>query len=143
MQALQELARYIRNTLPNPEAILQLHIKERAAGITFIWQGVEFFVNTSLYAFEVRGHTLYITGLSTLLQSVLSNRNASQKWWAMLCEQLGEAETVLRDERLIRRGVEMIRHIREAALQLALKPGRGEAPSPLKYPSKSPLPAAA
>lgn len=130
MESLQKLAQYVRSTLPAPQAILQLRINEQAAGITFIWQGVEFFVNASLYAFEVRGHTLYITGLSTLLQSVLGNRVAHERRWAVLLEQLVVAENLIRDERAIRRAVQIIRDVRERAQQILGRDPRGELSPP-------------
>jgi hypothetical protein len=67
---LAELRDYVREAVPCPRALLQLKENETAGRVTFIWLGVEFFVKPSLHVFEVRGHALYITRLSTLLQAV-------------------------------------------------------------------------
>jgi hypothetical protein len=145
MQTLQGLAQYVRSSIPVPQAILQMRINERAAGITFIWQGVEFFVNSALYAFELRGRTLYITGLSVLLQTVLMGRKSKEKNWQLLMEQLAEAETILRDERYIRHAVDIVRTVRENAERLLGRPVHPNSKAPIEYPSKSTpaLPAAA
>jgi hypothetical protein len=109
MQMLHELANYIRSTLPLPQAILQLRINERANGVTFIWEGVEFFVSTSLKALELRGNTLYMTGLSILLESVLADRKDFARRCNQILDQLSEAETMLRSEPYSRAGAESLR----------------------------------
>jgi hypothetical protein len=110
---LDELAQYIRQTIPQPRAILQLKPKPMAGGVTFIWHGVEFFVKPSLHVLEIRGHSLYITGLSTLLQTVFMKTSQSEEKFGSLLDALGQAENLVRGQNQSRAAAQVISSVRQ------------------------------
>ncbi len=113
-QSLNELADYIRASVPNPQAILQLRVNEKVGGVTFIWHGVDFFVKPTLNVLEVRGHTLYITGLSTLLQMVLMRRSASEKKLQTLVDSITQAEDLISVKNQTQAGIQLLQNVRES-----------------------------
>jgi hypothetical protein len=92
ISSLDDLVGYIRNTIPYSKSILQLKMNPQAGGVTFIWLGTEFFVKPSLHALEIRGNSLFLTGLSTLLQSVLMNADQSGRRLDAMIGALDQAE---------------------------------------------------
>jgi hypothetical protein len=109
---LQDLSRYIRATIPYPQSLVQLQTNQQAGGVTFIWTGTEFFVKTSLHVLEVRGHSLFITGLSTLLQSVLMSADNSAKKFDTMLETLNRAEDLIRVQHQVRAGAQLLGTVR-------------------------------
>jgi hypothetical protein len=96
VSTLQDLPGYIRATLPYPQAILQLRVNSSAGGVTFIWHGVEFFVKPSFQVLELRGNSLFLTGLSTLLQSVLMSSDQRGRRMEAALEIVTHAEDQVR-----------------------------------------------
>jgi len=110
---LDELAQYIRQTVPIPRAILQLKPNQAAGGASFIWHGVEFFVKPSLHVLEVRGHSLYITGLSTLLQTVFMKASQSEEKFGALLDALAQAEDLARVQHQPRAAAQTLASVRQ------------------------------
>jgi hypothetical protein len=137
MLPLQQVADYVRSTIPMPGAIMQMRASESAGGVTFFWQGIEFFVRESLQVFELRGNTLFITGLSSLLQTVLSRRKLDDHKFNGFVSQLSEAEALARDPRSTIRAVEILQSIRKSAEQMVGRPIRTAPASPVapRYPT--------
>lgn len=113
IESLDELAQYIRQTVPDPRSILNLQIKEKTGAVVFIWHGVEFLVKPSMHVFEVRGYNLYITGISTLLQVVLMRRNQNEKVLENALETIEQAEELIRGKNQTQAGVKMLGTVRE------------------------------
>lgn len=113
IESLDELAQYIRQTVPDPKSILNLQIKEKTGAVVFIWHGVEFLVKPSMHVFEVRGYNLYITGISTLLQVVLMRRNQNEKVLENALETIEQAEELIRGKNQTQAGVKMLGTVRE------------------------------
>ena len=113
IESLDELAQYIRQTVPDPKSILNLQIKEKTGAVVFIWHGVEFLVKPSMHVFEVRGYNLYITGISTLLQVVLMRRNQNEKVLENALETIEQAEELIRVKNQTQSGVKMLGAVRE------------------------------
>jgi ATPase subunit of ABC transporter with duplicated ATPase domains len=114
IESLEDLAQYVRQTVPDPKSILNLQIKEKTGAVVFIWHGVEFLVKPSMHVFEVRGYNLYITGISTLLQVVLMRRNQNEKMLENALETIEQAEELIRAKNQTQSGVKMLGAVREA-----------------------------
>lgn len=119
---LDDLARYIRATIPYSQNILQLKPNPRAGGVTFIWLGTEYFVKPSLHTLEIRGNSLYITGLSTLLQAVLMSADQSGKKVEAVLEVLSQAEDLIRIDNQPRAGAQLLGSVRQTLERMV--PGR-------------------
>jgi ATPase subunit of ABC transporter with duplicated ATPase domains len=113
IESLEDLAQYVRQTVPDPKSILNLQIKEKTGAVVFIWHGVEFLVKPSMHVFEVRGYNLYITGISTLLQVVLMRRNQNEKMLENALETIEQAEELIRAKSQTQAGVKMLGAVRE------------------------------
>ncbi len=121
IETLPELAKFIRETIPDPRSILNLQTKERIGAVTFIWHGVEFLVKPTFHVFEVRGYQLYITGISTLLQVVFMRRTKNEKMFEEAAEAIRRAEDLVRVNNQIREGMHVLGTIRESLSKLAGK----------------------
>lgn len=113
IQSLEELAQYIRQTVPDPKSILNLKINEKTGAVLFIWHGVEFLVKPTMHVFEVRGYNLYITGISTLLQVVLMRRSQNEKVFEAALQTINEAEDLIRVKNQSQQGVKLLTTVRE------------------------------
>jgi hypothetical protein len=125
ISSLENLARYIRTTIPYAQSIRQLNLNTSAGGVTFIWYGTEFFVKPSLHVLEIRGHSLYITGLSTLLQSVLMGADHSGKKCETVLEVVNQAEDLVRIQSQPRAAAQMLAGARQILERMA---GHSSAP---------------
>lgn len=76
---LEELAQYIRATLPQAKAISHLNINEQARIVTFTWHARQFIVKTSYEVLELKGTTLFITGASMLIQAAFTKKDKNEK----------------------------------------------------------------
>jgi hypothetical protein len=113
IESLDELAQYVRQTVPDPKSILNLRIQDKTGAVVFIWHGVEFLVKPSMHVFEVRGYNLYITGISTLLQVVLMRRNQNEKVLENALETIEQAEELIRVKGQTQAGVQMLGSVRD------------------------------
>lgn len=94
-RTLDELTQYIRETLPQSKAILNLHPLGDAGTVSFGWHGREFVINPSLQTVEIKHDRLYITGASMLMQLALIKRNRGDKLLAVVVENLRESEEMI------------------------------------------------
>ena len=79
-EALEELALYIRQTLPQPRAIQRLEMMHQLEAVRFHWQGREFLVRKNMDVLELKGgDNLYVTGTSILIQNVLTKKSKNEK----------------------------------------------------------------
>lgn len=121
IQALPDLVKFVRETIPDPRAILNLQMKEKIGAVVFIWHGVEFLVKPSLHVFEVRGYQLYITGISTLLQVVFMRRTKNEKMFEEAVETINQAEDLFRVQNKYREGMHLLGTVRESLGRLVGK----------------------
>jgi hypothetical protein len=125
MQTLQELAEYIRKTLPQASTIANLTANDQAGVVEFGWQSRHFVVRTSLEVMEKKDKNLYITGASMLMQAAFMTRNANQKVIEGIVNTLQQVEdTVKRDQP---RGLSLLQSAKQSVARLAgksLKPAR-------------------
>jgi hypothetical protein len=119
ISSLDDLVRYIRATLPYPQSILQLKPNVSAGGVTFLWLGTEFFVKPTLHCLEVRGNSLYVTGLSTLLQSVLMNADQSGRRLDGIVDSLSQAEDQVRVHHQPRAAAQILASVRQVLTRMA------------------------
>ncbi|MBI4664584.1 MAG: hypothetical protein HY735_37810 [Verrucomicrobia bacterium] len=112
IQALPDLVKFVKETIPDPRSILNLQIKEKIGAVVFIWHGVEFLVKPSLHVFEVRGYQLYITGISTLLQVVFMRRTKNEKMFEEAADCISQAEDLIRVHNRYRDGMQLLGEVR-------------------------------
>ena len=74
-EKLEDLARYIRENVPQAKAITHLETKESMKAVTFKWNSTEFLVRNTLEVFQVKEEKIYITASSMLMESVLRSAN--------------------------------------------------------------------
>ena len=121
IQALPDLVKFAKETIPDPRSIMNMQIKEKIGAVTFIWHGVEFLVKPSLHVFEVRGYQLYITGISTLLQVVFMRRTKNEKMFEEAAEAINQAEDLFRVQDKFREGMQLLGTVRESLGKLVGK----------------------
>ena len=119
IENLDQLVQYLRQTLPYPRSIINLQVKDKIGAVTFYWQGVEFLVKPSLHVLEVRGHSLYITGLSTLLQTVLMKGDQNEKLLENALQSINDAEDLIRVKNQTQAGLQLLGSVRDTLGKLA------------------------
>ena len=119
IENLDQLVQYLRQTLPYPKSIINLQVKDKIGAVTFYWQGVEFLVKPSLHVLEVRGHSLYITGLSTLLQTVLMKGDQNEKLLENALQSINDAEDLIRVKNQTQAGLQLLGSVRDTLGKLA------------------------
>ena len=118
IETLDELAQYVRQSLPDPRSILHLTVNPKIGAVTFIWHGLEFLVKPSLQVVEVRGYTLYLTGVSTLMQTALMRQNVNVKVFEAALKTIEEAEEMIRVQNLHQPGMKMIASVRDTLAKM-------------------------
>src|ERR1041384_2214248 len=119
MQTLNELAQYIRETLPQAKTITNLQVNDQAGVITFHWQGREFLVRKSMDVLEVKGKNLFLTGASMLLQTVLLKKNKNEKVVETAIEVLQQAEDLIGSKRQVEAGLKLLTTVKGTLTKLA------------------------
>ena len=76
---LEELAQYIRATLPQAKTITHLEINEQARIVTFAWHARHFIIKTNYEVLELKGTSLFVTGASMLMQAVFTKKDKNEK----------------------------------------------------------------
>lgn len=120
MQTLQELAEYIRKTLPQSSSIANLSTNEQAGVVEFSWQSRNFVVRPSLEVMEMKSKNLYITGASMLMQAAFMTRNANQKVIEGIVNTLQQVEDTVKRDR--ERGLSLLQSAKQTVARLAGKP---------------------
>ena len=92
---LDELIQYIRRTLPQPKAILQLKAHTDGAYVTFQWNSRSFLVRQNLQVLEVKSGKVFMTGASALMQSALLVKNYHQKTIEGIVEDLNQVREMV------------------------------------------------
>lgn len=121
IETLEQLAQYIRETLPQPKSIVNLQAKDKTDVVTFHWQGREFLVKKSLDVLEVRSNNLYITGASMLLQSVLTKKGRNEKVIESVLDALKQAEDLISSKRQTESGLKLLGTVKSTLSKLAAK----------------------
>lgn len=124
VNSLDRLILQIRSTIPHPEAIHDVSFQPALDGLTFIWFGNTFFAKPTLEVFEIRGRTLYVTGNSLLLQSLISFESEQVKVLEEVSSFLNRAEDILGRRYRHEDGVTVLKQahasLRRATLKTAL-----------------------
>jgi hypothetical protein len=94
-QQLEELAQYIRQTLPQSKSIAHLHIDEKISAVRFTWHAREFIVKPNLTVLELKGVNLYVTGASMLMQAAFMKKDKNEKVLGVVEETLQQVEDLL------------------------------------------------
>jgi hypothetical protein len=89
---LEELAQYIRQTLPQAKSITRLQINEQARIVTFTWHAREFIVKPTYEVLELKGNNLFITGASMLIQAAFTKKDKNEKVLTAIGETLLQVE---------------------------------------------------
>lgn len=117
-QQLEELAQYIRATLPQPRTILDLQIKDPPGVVNFNWQGRDFMVKPPYEVLEVKGEKLFITGASTLMQLVLMKKNRNEKVVEAVLGTLAQAEDLIGNPLNREKGLALLGSVKQTLQKL-------------------------
>jgi hypothetical protein len=97
---LESLAQYIYKTLPLPETIAHLDLNIWHEVVQFSWEGRRFVVKPSLETFELKGHSLFVTAASILVQTILVKQKKHTKVGEEIIDALKQVEYLLLAPRL-------------------------------------------
>jgi hypothetical protein len=118
-EALEELALYIRQTLPQPRAIQKLEMMHKLEAVRFHWQGREFLVRKNMDVLELKGgENLYVTGTSILIQNVLTKRSKNEKVLNAIEEILKEAEEMINSKFKADAGLKLLETAKTSLIKL-------------------------
>lgn len=113
-QKLQNLPNYLRKVLPDPEFISNVEIREGIQAVLFRWHGVHFLVDPTLRVLEVRDRKLYLSNLTTLLQTILTRRRKKELLFSGVIERLNEAERLIWTRPQAREGLGLVDTVKVA-----------------------------
>jgi hypothetical protein len=118
---LEELAQYIRQTLPQSKSIAHLHIDEKIGAVRFSWHAREFIVKPSLEVLELKGQHLYVTGASMLMQAAFLKKDKNEKVLGVVEETLQQVEDLLL-KRETDKGLKLLGSVKSTLQKLAAAP---------------------
>jgi hypothetical protein len=98
IETLDQLTQHIRQNVPQPKAIVNLHLQEKTGVVTFVWHAREFVVKRSLEVLELKGQNLYVTGATMLMQSALRSAGKSEVVLESLMDAIRHAEELIKDK---------------------------------------------
>jgi hypothetical protein len=98
-EGLEELAQYVRKTLPQPNTIVRLDLNTSAGVIQCQWQTRQFIVKPSLEVFELKRQSLYVTGASILVQAVLAKQKKNTRVFDEVVLSIKKVEELLQRSR--------------------------------------------
>jgi hypothetical protein len=97
---LEHLAQYIRRTLPLPDAIVHMEINVWQGVVQFSWEARKFVVTPSLETFELKGHNLFVTAASILVQAVLAKQKKTARIVSEVLDALDKVDELLQAPRI-------------------------------------------
>ncbi len=115
---LDDLALYVRETLPQPRAIANLRPMPEARAVCFGWKDREFVVKPSFQVFELRRGELLITGASLLMQMAFLRRTRQEKVISAIMENLRQAEELINHPLNRERGLALLESTKEVLYKL-------------------------
>jgi hypothetical protein len=121
-QELDELANYIRQTLPQSKAISNLSIETKSGAVSFAWNSRKFFVKPTLEVIELRGNGLFITGTSMLMQAVLARHQKEIKVSHAVEETIRQIEDLVSNHQT-EKGLSLLEMVKQTIIKLT---GPGE-----------------
>lgn len=89
---LNELLRFIMETVPQPKAIQNLQIKDPPGVAAFRWHQREYIVRPSLQVFELKGKEVFVTASTMLLQTAFMRKRTTNKVLEVAVETLQQVE---------------------------------------------------
>ncbi|MBM3833851.1 MAG: hypothetical protein FJ403_11390 [Verrucomicrobia bacterium] len=122
MQQLEELAQYIRQTLPQPKAITRLAIDTKANVVSYAWNAHKFLIKPSLEVLELRAINLVITGASMLMQAALMKRDKDNKVLGAIDESLRQVEDLFSNHQS-EKGLALLESVKRTLEKIARPPG--------------------
>lgn len=120
-EKLEELARFIRETLPQPKAILNLQLKDPPGVVTFRWHQREFLVKPSLEVFEIKGKNIFITGASMLIQTAFLKKKKLETVIGAATETLHQVEEFFKGSQF-EKGATLLVSVKKALVGLGGRP---------------------
>jgi len=116
---LDELIQYLRRTLPQPKAILQLKANTEGAYVTFQWNSRSFLVRQNLQVLEVKSGKVFMTGASALMQSALLVKNYHQKTIEGIVDELNQVQEMITGGYRKDQGLKMLDGVKKTLGRLA------------------------
>lgn len=116
-QELQELAQYVRFTVPDSKTISGLRANEQAGMVQFTWRTQHYAVKPSLEVFELKGSNVLITGASMLMQAALRTKQKNSHVIEAVVETLRTAEHTLTDNQ--KQGLALLSEVKKTLSRLA------------------------
>ncbi len=118
IETLDQLAQYVRQTVPQPKAILNLNMKEQLDAVTFVWHAREFMVKKALEVLELKGQNLYVTGATRLMQSALMTTGRSEIVLEGVLDSIRQAENLIEDDQQKESGLKLLETIKSTLRKL-------------------------
>lgn len=115
---LEELAQFVRETLPHIKAISNLQKNVTAGVVIFNWHSRRFAVKPSLEVLEVKGDGLYITGASILMNAAFTRQDKNRQVLTAVNETVGQAEDLLNHHQL-EKGLSLLEIVKNSLSKLA------------------------
>jgi hypothetical protein len=122
IETLEDLARYIRTTLPRSVTLEDFRVEQPISAVRFIWEKKEFAVKKSLRVCEIKRQRLYVTAPSLLLQSLLMHAYRSAKVTEAVLEILREVENLVGPLRRPEIGLKLLSVVKKAIGKLSAQP---------------------
>jgi hypothetical protein len=98
-EKLEELAAYIRQTLPQSKTMTHLEIDPKAGFVSFVWHGRKFIVKPNYEVLELKGDTLFLTAASRLMHAAFTTRDRNSKVLSAVEETCGQVQDFLSHHR--------------------------------------------
>ncbi len=121
VENLEELIVHIRQSVPQPKALVDLKAHEKGKFATYKWNSREFLVKQNLEVMEIKSGRVFITGSSMLMQSALLSRNKNEKALKSVVETLHRSEEMINNSFKRDQGLQLLRNVKKTLERLGAK----------------------
>ena len=121
VETLEELILSIRQSIPQPKALVDLKAHDKGKFATYKWNSREFLVKQNFEVMEIKNGKLFITGSSMLMQTALLSRNKNEKALKTVVETLHQSEEMINNSYKREQGLQLLGNVKRILKQLGAR----------------------
>lgn len=121
VETLEDLILAIRQSIPQPKALVDLKTNDKGKFATYKWNSREFLVKQNFEVMEIKSGKVFITGSSMLMQTALLSRNKNEKALKTVVETLHQSEEMINNSFKREQGLQLLGTVKRILKQLGAR----------------------
>ena len=119
IESLEQLAQYVQRTIPEPRALAALKVHEQSNYVAFQWHSTQFVIKKSMQVFELKGHDIFVSGLSVLMQAALMRTERNERVISVILESMLQVQNLVANGEDVASGLKLLSGIKQSLKKLA------------------------